>query len=177
MKEAKTHLQKKAMALEDSTRLSLHSRDEHVQAIGSLFSEFAFEIYGKKRPATLGIRESDQGYVFTPTLGGDSSAGVKSIEIFCFDLAMAVTARKFGNGPDFLVHDSHLYDAVESRQIASALSLAANVCRDQGLQYVVALNSDDLEKASATVSDLEFHQCATLTDEYDAGGFFGKRFN
>jgi uncharacterized protein YydD (DUF2326 family) len=177
LKEAKSHLQKQAMALEDSTKLSLHSRDDHVQSIGSLFSEFAFAIYGKKRPATLGIRESDQGYVFTPTLGGDSSAGVKSIEIFCFDLAMAVTAHRFGNGPDFLVHDSHLYDAVEARQIASALSLAANVCRDQGLQYVVALNSDDLEKASATVSDLEFHQCATLTDEYDAGGFFGKRFN
>lgn len=177
LKEAKSHLQKQAMALEDSTKLSLHSRDEHVQMIGSLFTEFAFEIYGKKRPATLGIRESDQGYVFTPTLGGDSSAGVKSIEIFCFDLAMAVTAHRSGNGPDFLVHDSHLYDAVEARQTASALSLAANVCRDRGLQYVVALNSDDLEKASATVSDLEFHQCATLTDEYDTGGFFGKRFN
>ncbi|MGP5665313.1 ABC-three component system protein [Glutamicibacter arilaitensis] len=177
LKEARSHLQKQSMALEDSTKLSLHSLEEQVQFIGSLFSEFAFEIYGKRRPATLGIRESDQGYVFTPTLGGDSSAGVKSIEIFCFDLAMAVTAHRFGNGPDFLVHDSHLYDAVEARQVASALRVASNVCRDQGIQYVVALNSDALEKASATVSDLEFHQCATLTDEYDTGGFFGKRFN
>ncbi|MGP5071340.1 ABC-three component system protein [Arthrobacter rhombi] len=177
LKDAKSHLQKQSIELEDRTKRSLQSRDGLVQTIGSLFTEFAFRIYGKDRPATLGIKESEQGYVFSPTLGGGNSAGVRSIEIFCFDLAMAVTAHRLGKGPDFLVHDSRLFDAVEARQTASALKLASEVCGENGLQYIVALNSDVLEKAAETTSQLTFHTCTKFTDEYASGGLFGMRFN
>ncbi|MDR6637426.1 ABC-three component system protein [Paenarthrobacter nitroguajacolicus] len=177
LKEAQTFLNKQSQALEDTTKNDLEQRREQVEGIRNLFSEYAYDIYGSRRPATLGIRESDHGYLFTPTLGGDDSAGVKSIEIFCFDLAMAVIAKRAGHGPDFLVHDSHLYDAVEARQIASALDLASRVCAAEDMQYVVGMNSDDLEKARAMSTGLVFHQCATMTDEYEQGGLFGVRFN
>lgn len=177
LKEAQSFLNKQSLALEDMARADLGQRREQVELIKNLFSEYAYTIYGSRRPATLGIHESEQGYVFSPTLGGDDSAGVKSIEIFCFDLAMAVTAKQAGHGPDFLVHDSHLYDAVEARQIASALELASSVCGVEGMQYIVGMNSDDLDKARAISPDLPFHQCATMTDEYEHGGLFGLRFN
>ncbi|MFE0201047.1 DUF2326 domain-containing protein [[Kitasatospora] papulosa] len=47
--------------------------------------------------------------------------------IFGFDLALAVLAHRHGRGPDFLIHDSHLYDGVDERQVARALALAAEV--------------------------------------------------
>jgi uncharacterized protein YydD (DUF2326 family) len=177
LKEAQSFLNKQSQALEDMTKNDLEQRREHVEEIKTLFSEYAYKIYGSRRPATLGIRESDHGYVFSPTLGGDDSAGVKSIEIFCFDLAMAVTAKRAGHGPDFLVHDSHLYDAVEARQIASALELASDVCAAENMQYIVGMNSDDLDKARAMSPSLSYYQCATMTDEYEQGGLFGIRFN
>jgi uncharacterized protein YydD (DUF2326 family) len=67
---------------------------------------------------------------------------------------MMVTARRIGHGPDFLVHDSHLYDSIEGRQVAGALTLAAEVAAEEGLQYIVTINSDELEKLNAKASRL-----------------------
>jgi uncharacterized protein YydD (DUF2326 family) len=75
------------------------------------------------------------------------------------------------------VHDSHLFDAVEARQVGAALALASQVCGEEGMQYIASINSDALEAAQQDVPDLRFHQCLTLTDEYESGGFFGMRFN
>ena len=90
---------------------------------------------------------------------------------------MAVTARRLGRGPDFLVHDSHLYDSVEARQVASALTVASEVANEEGLQYVVTLNSDVLEKAQSEGFQAAFHESTRMTDAYDSGGLFGIRFN
>ena len=97
---------------------------------------------------------------------------------FCFDLTAAVVARRGGRGPDFMVHDSHLFDGVDERQVAKALSLARQVCSEEDLQYVVTMNSDDLDKAErhgAGVVDCIIEP--RLTDEYDTGGIFGFRFD
>ncbi|MGI5518322.1 DUF2326 domain-containing protein [Streptomyces sp. CA-106131] len=46
------------------------------------------------------------------------------------------------------MHDSHLFDGVDARQLAAALYLAADVTQDEGLQYIATFNSDDLDKAT-----------------------------
>jgi len=125
----------------------------------------------------LTIDASRTGYRFYPTIGGDRSEGVRSMAIFCFDLTMAVTAKRLGHGPDFLVHDSHLYDSVEARQVASALTLAAELTQEEALQYVVTLNSDVLANAQAEGFNSTYHESVRLTDAYDSGGLFGMRFN
>lgn len=96
---------------------------------------------------------------------------------FCFDLTYAVLAHRNGRGPDFLVHDSHLFDGVDERQIAEALKLASIVCAEEGLQYLVTLNSDDLAKiehydASLSQDIIE----PRLTDAFSDGGLFGFHF-
>ena len=63
---------------------------------------------------------------------------------FCFEFTVAVTAYRGGRGPDFLVHDSHLFDGVDARQIAEALRIAREVCTEGGLQYIISMNSGDL---------------------------------
>ena len=89
----------------------------------------------------------------------------------------AVLAHRKGRGPDFLVHDSHLFDGVDERQVAEALKLAADVAGEEGLQYIVTMNSDDLNKAEqyddGLVSDVIEPR---LTDAYDDGGLFGFHF-
>lgn len=96
--------------------------------------------------------------------------------IFCFDLAWAVIAHRGGRGPDFLVHDSHLYDGVDERQLAAALTLGSEVTAEEGMQYLVTMNSDDLAKAVNEGFSPDDHVFAPhLTDQPD-GGLFGFRF-
>lgn len=97
--------------------------------------------------------------------------------IFCFDLTCAVLAHRNGRGPDFLVHDSHLFDGVDERQVGEALKLAATVCGEEGIQYIATMNSDDLAKATPfdpSVRDDIIEP--RLTDAYDDGGLFGFHF-
>lgn len=174
---ANRHLQLKAAELQIQLSSDLDERARQLDSIGRLYSSFAYRIYGSQRPASLTVDASRAGYRFYPTIGGDRSEGVRSMAIFCFDLTMAVTAKRLGHGPDFLVHDSHLYDSVEARQVASALTLAAGVAKEENLQYVVTLNSDVLENAQAEGFSSNYHESVRLTDAYDSGGLFGIRFN
>src|ERR1035437_2459800 len=174
---ANRHLQLRAAELEILLSADLMERVTQVESVGRMYSAYAYRIYGGQRPANLSIETSRNGYRFAPTIGGDSSEGVRSISIFCFDLTMAVTARRLGHGPDFLVHDSHLYDSVEARQVASALNLASEVAIEEGIQYIVTINSDVLEKAQHEGFTAKFHESARMTDAYQPGGLFGIRFN
>jgi len=67
---------------------------------------------------------------------------------------------------------------VDERQAANAIGLAETVCEEEGLQYIVAMNSDDLAKIErlgrsfqASVID------PRLTDAYEDGGLFGFVFD
>ncbi|MYU14096.1 DUF2326 domain-containing protein [Streptomyces sp. SID8361] len=175
---ANRHLQLRSAEMELRFSTDLSDRRSQIDEIAQLYSSYAYEIYGSERPASLSVEPSKAGYTFVPTIGGDKSQGVKSMALFCFDLTMAVTAKRNGRGPDFLVHDSHLYSDVEGRQMASALTLAAHVAEREGIQYVVTMNSDDLKKAQDEGFRVDFNECARLSDApYETGGLFGIRFN
>ncbi len=98
------------------------------------------------------------------------------MKMFCVDLTWAVIAHRAGPGPDFLVHDSKLYDGVNERQVARAPDLAAWVPREEGRQYVVTMNSDDLVKAQRMGFDADPHVITPKLDDAEAGGLFGFRF-
>src|SRR3546814_5501647 len=101
------------------------------------------------------------------------------MQIFCFDLMMAELAARRGIGPGFLVHDSHLFDGVDERQVAKALQLGADHAASVGFQYIVTMNSDALPKdgfrdgfdVGTYVLDVK------LTDASDTGGLFGMRLD
>jgi len=141
-----------------------------------LFSELARRLYGGDRTAYLKFEAGDRSLRIQPHIDTDDSAGIGSMVIFCFDLTITVLAHRAGRAPDFLVHDSHLFDGVDERQLAAALSLAAEVCEREGLQYLITLNSDDLDKARRRnfVAD-PYLLPQRLTDD-ENGGLFGFRF-
>lgn len=64
------------------------------------------------------------------------------MKIFCLDLAILEFCDNRGLSIDFLVHDSEMYDGVDSRQRAAALERAHEVTERTGAQYICALNSD-----------------------------------
>jgi uncharacterized protein YydD (DUF2326 family) len=86
---------------------------------------------------------------------------------------------KKGRGPGFLIHDSHLFDGVDERQVAKALQLGAERAEALGVQYIVTMNSDALPdsgfKRGFNIRDHILE--AKLTDATETGGLFGLRFD
>jgi len=174
-----TDLQIRARRVELQERMTadLDERSRVVTSAAVTYAEYAHTLYGEDRQAYLVIRANDNGVRFEPHIESDDSLGIGSMVIFCFDLTMAVMARRAGTGPDFLVHDSHLFDGVDSRQVARALQLGARVAEAEGIQYIVTMNSDDLQKATGHGFDpRNYLMPVRLTDAREDGGLFGFRF-
>lgn len=73
-----------------------------------------------------------------------------------------------------LLHDSHLFDAVDHRQIASCLNIGARRADQHNFQYVVTLNSDVLSsvESEGSFDSLPYRLNVGLTDEEDGGLFW-----
>lgn len=171
----------KTAELVTAVRAELHERSDSLDESISLFGELGAEIY-TDREASLLVAPTDKGILkVTPHISGDASTGVRSVETFMFDIACLIAAIKSSRAPRILVHDSHLFDAIDGRQIASCLNIGARLAEAHGLQYIVALNSDfiDLVEAqSEGAFDAEPYIMSTrLTDATEDGGIFGFRFS
>ncbi|GAB3158347.1 hypothetical protein GCM10027059_02930 [Myceligenerans halotolerans] len=171
----------KTAELVTSVRAELHERSKSLEAPIALFEELGSEIY-TDREANLLVEPTNRGVLkVTPYLSGDASTGVKSVETFMFDMVCLISAIKNTRAPRIVVHDSHLFDAIDGRQIASCLNIGARLAEQHGFQYVVTLNSDFIDLVE-TQSDGAFDagpyiMSTRLTDATDDGGLFGFRFN
>lgn len=167
----------KRVELKQAMHTDLDERQEQRQEATLLFSDYAQRLYGRGRQAYLAVDAGTSSLLIKPQIDSDDSRGVSNMVIFCFDLMLAVLAHRHGRGPDFLVHDSHLFDGVDERQSLAAFELVRTVAAEEGLQYVASLNSDELEKLTRRGYDPSDSVLAPrLTDAYEAGGLFGFRF-
>lgn len=178
-----------AAAQLESTNSSLEServhlverlRQEFAERSGVLddairaFSGIVEELYGE--PGQLEFHPTHNGPEIQIAIQGDRSRGIGNMEIFCFDMMLQRMCARQKLGPGFLIHDSHLFDGVDPRQIGRALAIGARLAEQIGFQYIVTLNSDVL---SELPSDFELERYVLpvrLTDATDDGGLFGLRF-
>lgn len=125
----------------------------------------------------LTLNPTDNGLKVEVQIQGQRSRDTNNTKIFCFDMTLMRICAARGIGPRFLVHDSHLFDGVDERQVARALQLGAETAEQCGWQYIVTLNSDDVPSGFPEDFDFESHVLAIrLTDETEDGGLFGFRF-
>jgi uncharacterized protein YydD (DUF2326 family) len=123
------------------------------------------------------IEETSNGPLFQFPMQGSRSKGIKNMQIFCFDIMLMRLCAKHDIGPGFLIHDSHLFDGVDGRQVISALKVGAEIAEELNFQYIVTMNEDDAFKESIPGFDLrEFVLPVVLTDATEDGGLFGFRF-
>lgn len=140
----------------------------------------AFEFTSKQLYTSAGsmqIAVSDNGPTFKFIMQGDRSKGIKNMQIFCFDMMLMQLCHKRGIGPGFLVHDSHLFDGVDGRQVVRALRVGSEMAKHFGFQYIVTMNEDDAFKETEADFDLnDYVLPVRLTDATEDGGLFGIRF-
>ena len=103
---------------------------------------------GSPTETTLGIEiredKANFGISYRPQFWGDRSGGKNKLKTFAFDLTILNEQQSLGSSVRFMVHDSVLYESSDPRQQANALKLVAELCEKKGLQYVCAINSDDI---------------------------------
>lgn len=154
-----------------------HERQAIISEAVLVFEELSNALY--ERAGSLTISATPNGPVVDVQIDAQRSKGIKNMQIFCFDLMLAELAARRGMGPGFLIHDSHLFDGVDERQVAKALQLGAEHAANVGFQYIVTMNSDALPgdgfRSGFRVD--EFLLPIKLTDATDSGGLFGLRFN
>ncbi|AXI78838.1 ABC-three component system protein [Peterkaempfera bronchialis] len=156
----------------------LEERHGQISQATILFHELVERLYGRGREAYLSIEPGRSSLKITPKIDSDASQGINKMAIFCFDLTLAVIAHREGRAPDFLVHDSHMFDGVDDRQVARALDLAVEIMAEERMQYIVTINEDDLDKARNRGFDANRYLIdPLLTDAYEEGGLFGFRFD
>jgi uncharacterized protein YydD (DUF2326 family) len=155
----------------------LHEREGVVTEAILVFEELSNALYEKA--GSLTISATSNGPTVDVRIDAQRSKGITNMQIFCFDLMLADLATRRGLGPGFLIHDSHLFDGVDERQVAKALQLGADHAAAVGFQYIVTMNSDALPRDGFRPDfDVDAFVCPTkLTDATETGGLFGLRFN
>jgi len=165
----------------ERNRLTIRLRRDFTEQKGRLSEVIlAFEETSKRLYESAGsmtVEETSNGPVFHFPMQGSRSKGIKNMQIFCFDMMLMRLCAKRGVGPGFLVHDSHLFDGVDGRQVISALKVGAETAKELDFQYIVTMNEDDAFKEKITGFDLKDYVLPTvLTDAKEDGGLFGFRF-
>lgn len=144
------------------------------------FNENSLALYNN--PGNLIINISENGvvkentYRFSVEIPRSNSEGVGRMKIFCYDLMLV---NKFSqlNMIDFLVHDTTMFDGVDSRQVAHALEHANSKGQESGFQYICFFNSDSIpyEDFSETF-DLDGFIRLRLSDKRPEDSLLGFHF-
>jgi len=144
----------------------------------ALFKELGQEIYSDRVSDLLVSSGKDGAVRVAPQVSGDASDGIRGVETFLLDVTLVVTSLSLGRSPGLLIHDSHLFDAVDHRQVASCLNIGARLAEQFEFQYVVTMNSDFLR---SVVSEGSFDPSPYLLDvglsDSEGGGLFGFAFD
>ena len=163
--------------LEQALRDDIHERDDLLNEAIVGFEELSKSLYEQAGSLTIGAGPT--GPSFEIRIDGHRSKGITNMQIFCFDLMMTELCARYGRSPGFLIHDSHLFDGVDERQVAKALQLGAERAETAGFQYIVTMNSDVIPRDGFQDSfGINAHVIPTrLTDATEDGGLFGIRFS
>jgi uncharacterized protein YydD (DUF2326 family) len=176
LEDTKNELHLERNRLEQRLRRDFAEQDDRLAEAILAFEATSKRLY--ESAGKMNVDPTSNGPKFEFPMQGSRSKGIKNMQIFCFDMMLMRLCAKRGIGPGFLVHDSHLFDGVDGRQVVSALKVGAETAEQLGFQYIVTMNEDDaFNKETTDGFDVRQHVLpVVLTDAEEDGGLFGCRF-
>jgi uncharacterized protein YydD (DUF2326 family) len=161
--------------LESRLRLNLQEQKARVEEAIRVFEEISESLY--EDAGNLEVAPTPNGLEIEIKIQGQRSKGIQNMQIFCFDMMLMQLSSERDLGPGFVIHDSHLFDGVDERQVAGALAIGSKRAVECGWQYIVTMNSDAMPRSFPEGFNLTPHILPVrLTDAREDGGLFGIRF-
>lgn len=175
IEETKTTLTIERAQVQKATQVDHREHGQLIREAVVLFELFSKAISDHEGSLTIDV--GTNGPTFGVDVEGGRSVGIRNMQIFCFDMMLSVLWAKRNSGPGFLVHDSHLFDGVDSRQVAAAIQMGAVQAAKHGFQYIITMNSDTIPRHEfSTEFDFDsFVNPVRLSDATETGGLFGMR--
>ena len=178
LESAQTKAEIERRQLQERLRQDFHEREAALEEAIVLFEELSKALYERERTGSLTVDATENGPIFEVHIDAKRSHGITNMQVFCFDMMMAVIVSRWRCSPGFLVHDSHLFDGVDERQVARALQIGREFAEECGFQYLVTMNSDVLPRDGFDPGfDINEYINPLKLDDTPQGGLFGVRFN
>lgn len=156
-----------------------HKRSENAIKYATVKVDHAIAELYDDRTGNLIVTPSKNGPQIDIVIqGGGNKGGIDLMKIFCFDTMLYEAVSDRLGGPGFFIHDSHLFDGVDVRQVRGAILFGAKTATAHNGQYIITMNSDELS-ASGVESETVVANAilpVRLTDD-ETGGLFGFRFD
>lgn len=178
LESGSTRLRVERAQLVERLRQDYAEQDDVVRKAVLTFRDISARLYEEDKAGALRITPTENGPVFEAHISGEKSKGVNNMRIFCFDMMLMLLSLERNRSPGFLVHDSHLFDGVDERQVGKALAVGAELAAKHGFQYIVTMNTDSVPREVPEGFKLDDHVLSVrLNDSSENGGLFGFRFD
>jgi uncharacterized protein YydD (DUF2326 family) len=163
--------------LESQLETELKEQKSQIEAASESISARMKSLYNQR--VVLTIEATKSGLKPTLHVHGRRATSVRGLLTVCWDLYIMESLSRRGTGPGFLIHDSELFDSADRDQRASVLKMGEEASRQWGFQYIVTVNSDQLENTIwATPEARERNWLrVSLTGSEGGGGLFGILFD
>lgn len=168
----------------ERARLQERLGEDYTEQVGAVedailtFQRISSELYEDSKAGTFTVTATENGPEFQIEIQGSKSKGVNNMQIFCFDMMLTLLSLKRGRSPGFLIHDSHLFDGVDERQVGQALALGARLAKEHRFQYIVTMNTDAIPSELPKGFNVDDYTLEVrLSDATETGGLFGFRFD
>ncbi len=175
--EGKSNLKIEKEDLLKKMRRDYNERKEIIDEAIAIFNKNSEFLYDE--PGNLVIDVKDTGYKFRIDIKRSGSNGIDKMKVLCYDLTLSQLKNNQNSKPDFLIHDSSIFDGVDERQIAKGLERAYALSEQYSFQYICTLNSDSIPKndfSDGFIEKFENSIRLRLDDSTEEGGLFGFRF-
>jgi len=167
-----TGLEIEKREIERRTREDHAIRNTRLEHAALIVRELVQSLYDD-RIGNLLIDVTPNGPYFRIEIEGDRSEGISRMEIWCFDMLVSRLLAERNLGPRILVHDSHIFDGVDGRQVSAALKQGLSYAQEFDFQYIVTMNSDVFGALEIDVNVRNTVIEPRLSDQRADGGIFG----
>lgn len=169
--DKKNKLKIKLLDLESRFQINYDENKNHLNSLINTFSDNSSYLYDV--PGDLIIECSEKGFEYSVDIPRINSTGKTRMIVLCYDLMLLENFVDY-NYIDFLIHDSNIFDGVDSRQYASALNLIYEKTTKFDMQYICMLNSDSIpDNLNFNIAD---HVVLELNDNSIEGTLLGFEF-
>ncbi|HJX79881.1 DUF2326 domain-containing protein [Glutamicibacter sp.] len=154
---------------------TLKERQSVVDRFANRFDSLIRSLYG--RGGALTLKVDDDGYKVTLKVPASASTGVSRMKLFSYDLTLLAETESRVH-PKFLIHDSVVFDGVDTVQTQTALETVESLVtqpENSNFQYIVMLNSNEVPEALSR-SEWFLNGVRRRILETEIGGAFGLLF-